>query len=199
MTAPVERVVETMLPTEHGVFRCIGYRSVSGVEHVALVVGEPSASDTAVPVRIHSECLTGDALGSRRCDCGAQLDAAMGAVVEAGVGVVVYVRGHEGRGIGLVEKLRAYSLQDTGLDTVDANVELGHPVDAREYGDAVAILADLGVERVRLLTNNPRKRDALDSLDHVEIAPLLISPSESNAGYLATKRDRLGHLIPRRS
>ncbi len=197
MTDRIERVVETTLPTEHGVFACFGYRSATGVELVALVAGDATASSAPL-VRLHSECLTGDVLGSHRCDCGPQLDEAMRQIAVAGEGVVLYLRGHEGRGIGLLEKLRAYELQDGGLDTVDANVQLGHAADARDYADAAAMLGDLGIDRVRLLTNNPRKRDALlaHGVDVVATEPLLIPPTERNARYLATKRDRLGHSIP---
>ena len=198
----VERVAETSLPTGHGVFDCLGYRSRDGIELVALVLGDPSAAGRSADpplVRLHSECFTGDVLGSQRCDCGPQLDESLRLIAEEGVGVVLYLRGHEGRGIGLIEKLRAYELQDVGLDTVEANEHLGHGVDERDYADAAAMLADLGIDRVRLLSNNPRKRDAL--LDHgIDVAaavPLVIAPTERNARYLATKRDRLGHAIPR--
>ena len=202
MSERIERVVETTLPTDHGVFACIGYRAVSGVELVALVAGDPAAPPTpasAPLVRLHSECLTGDVLGSHRCDCGPQLDEAMRRIAAEGAGAVLYLRGHEGRGIGLLEKLRAYELQDGGLDTVDANVQLGHEADGRDYADAAAMLHDLGIARVRLLTNNPRKRDAMlaHGVDVVATEPLLVAPTERNARYLATKRDRLGHSIPR--
>lgn len=193
----VARIVETTLPTDHGEFRCYGYRGANGSEHVALVVGEPAAVPDPL-VRLHSECLTGDVLGSHRCDCGPQLEESLRLVADAGCGVVVYLRGHEGRGIGLIEKLRAYRLQDLGLDTVDANVELGHPIDGRDYADAAGILADLGVRRVRLLTNNPRKRDGIEAhgIDVIEMLPLLVAPTSHNLGYLSAKRDRLGHHIP---
>ncbi len=146
-------------------------------------------------VRVHSECLTGDVFGSRRCDCGPQLHAAMGQVAAEGRGVVLYVRGHEGRGIGLLDKLRAYALQDEGRDTVDANVELGLPVDARDYGTGAQILADLGVRSMRLLTNNPAKRAGLEGygLSIVERVPLVIDPNVHNVSYLDTKAARMGH------
>ncbi|MGE9781615.1 bifunctional 3,4-dihydroxy-2-butanone-4-phosphate synthase/GTP cyclohydrolase II [Janibacter sp. G368] len=193
----VERVVSTRLPTAHGEFTAHGYRSaVDGSEHIALVHGDISEG---VPlVRVHSECLTGDVFGSKRCDCGPQLEAAQSAVVRAGAGVVVYVRGHEGRGIGLVDKLRAYAAQDAGADTVDANSELGLPVDARDYTHAAQVLRDLGLTRVRLLSNNPAKVEALTGLG-VEVAgrePLPPSITSDNLHYLRTKRDRMGHDLP---
>lgn len=190
----VERVADTRMPTRHGVLRALAYRDVvTGEEHLALVGGEP-AGEEPVLVRVHSECLTGDVLGSRRCDCGPQLDTALARVVREG-GVVVYVRGHEGRGVGLAAKLRAYELQDRGFDTVDAQLELGLPVDAREYAAAVAVLVDLGVERVRLLTNNPAKVAALrgHGIDVAAVERLRIPPGPDNRTYLRTKRDRLGH------
>jgi len=194
----VERVAETRLPTEHGEFRAFGYRSrLDGVEHVALVAGEIGDGE-GVLVRVHSECLTGDVLGSRRCDCGPQLQAALRIVSEAGRGVVLYMRGHEGRGIGLLHKLRAYALQDDGADTVDANLELGLPADARDYGTGAQILADLGVRSMRLLTNNPAKRAGLEGygLSILERVPLEIAPNADNLHYLMTKRDRMGHDLP---
>ena len=196
----VARVVETVLPTDRGVFRCLGYVGAAGNEHVALTLGDPAsvANGVAPLVRLHSECLTGDVLGSHRCDCGPQLDEALRLVATAGFGVVVYLRGHEGRGIGLIEKLRAYRLQDLGLDTVDANLELGHPVDARDYADAAGILVDLGVRRVRLLTNNPDKRTGVEHHGIVvdEMVPLLVPPTDTSRRYLDAKRDRLGHRLP---
>ena len=200
----VERVVETALPTSWGPARALGYRSLvhgapavgDGTEHVAVCVGEvQDASD--VLVRVHSECLTGDVFHSQRCDCGEQLDVAMRSIHAAGRGVVVYTRGHEGRGIGLVEKLRAYALQDTGQDTVDANVALGHPVDARDFLPAAHVLRDLGLSRVRLLTNNPAKRAALAAcgVDVAERVALHVDPRPTNRHYLRTKRDRLGHVL----
>lgn len=194
----VERVVETSLSTDHAVFRCFGFRADDGEELVAILLGEPSDFDEPPLVRLHSECFTGDVLGSHRCDCGPQLDEAMRRIAEAGEGAVLYLRGHEGRGIGLIEKLRAYELQDAGHDTVDANLALGHQADARDYGDAAAMLVDLGLTSIRLLSNNPRKRDALlaHGIDVVDTEALFIAPTERNARYLATKRDRLGHGIP---
>lgn len=191
----VTRIVEVPLPTEFGDFRAVAYRNeIDGIEHVALVVGDLADGDDVL-VRVHSECLTGDVFGSRRCDCGPQLHAAMGQVAAEGRGVVLYVRGHEGRGIGLLDKLRAYALQDEGRDTVDANVELGLPVDARDYGTGAQILADLGVRSMRLLTNNPAKRAGLEGygLSIVERVPLVIDPNVHNVSYLDTKAARMGH------
>ncbi|MCU0282344.1 MAG: bifunctional 3,4-dihydroxy-2-butanone-4-phosphate synthase/GTP cyclohydrolase II [Candidatus Nanopelagicales bacterium] len=193
----VQRVATTTLPTEFGEFTAIGYRStLDDVEHVALVVGE-LGDGADVLVRVHSECLTGDALGSLRCDCGPQLHAAMRTVAEAGRGVVLYVRGHEGRGIGLVAKLAAYQLQDGGQDTVDANLALGLPADARDYGTGAQILADLGVRTMRLLTNNPAKLAGLSGygLEIVDRIPLEIAPNPHNRAYLATKAERMGHQM----
>jgi 3,4-dihydroxy 2-butanone 4-phosphate synthase / GTP cyclohydrolase II len=190
----VVRVADTVLPTRHGIFRTIAYRDVvTGVEHLALV--SPRGVDDATSlVRVHSECLTGDVLGSQRCDCGPQLDRALERVAAEG-GVVVYVRGHEGRGVGLGAKLRAYELQDRGLDTVDAQLELGLPVDAREYAAGAAVLHDLGLGTVRLLTNNPAKVTALrqHGIDVAAVERLRIAPLPENRVYLRTKRDRLGH------
>jgi 3,4-dihydroxy 2-butanone 4-phosphate synthase/GTP cyclohydrolase II len=191
----VRRTAEARLPTEHGVFRCIAYQSVIDHEaHLAFVMGEP-AGEEDVLVRVHSECLTGDVFGSRRCDCGAQLQAALRMIADAGTGAVVYLRGHEGRGIGITHKLQAYELQDGGLDTVDANVELGLPIDSREYGIGAQILVDLGITTMRLLTNNPAKRGGLEGfgLQIVERVPIHTIPNEENIRYLQTKRDRLGH------
>ncbi|MEV6099373.1 bifunctional 3,4-dihydroxy-2-butanone-4-phosphate synthase/GTP cyclohydrolase II [Nocardia sp. NPDC051981] len=191
------REVETRLPTRFGDFRVYGYSDAhTGAEHLALVHGDPSGENTLA--RVHSECLTGDAFGSLRCDCGEQLDAALEAVAEAGRGVIVYLRGQEGRGIGLLNKLRAYELQDAGADTVDANVRLGLPIDARDYGAAARILADLGVRSVRLLSNNPAKQSGLQANGiavHARI-PLQTPPTEHNVHYLATKRDRMSHQLP---
>ena len=192
----VQRVATTTLPTAHGTFTAHGYRDRrTGAEHLALVSGQADAP-TAV-VRLHSECLTGDVLGSLRCDCGPQLQASLAHVAEQG-GIVMYLRGHEGRGVGLLSKLEAYALQDLGRDTVDANLELGLPADAREYGAAAAMLADLGVHQVRLLTNNPAKVEGLAAhgVDVVDRLPLVIEPTEHSAGYLDTKRDRMGHDLP---
>jgi len=197
----VERVAETRLPTAHGDFTAFGYKiSIDDSEHVALVYGDPADLKSGEPVltRVHSECLTGDVFGSKRCDCGPQLDEALQRVVEAGRGVVIYLRGHEGRGIGLLGKLQAYSLQDGGRDTVDANLDLGLPADARHYGAATQILRDLGVERVRLLTNNPAKTQGLEAygIAVAERVPLTPHPNDHNLAYLQTKRDRMGHDLP---
>ncbi len=197
-TTTVRRLADTVLPTRHGTFRMTAYRDGSGKEHVALSVGihDDDAPDAPPPlVRVHSECLTGDALGSRRCDCGQQLQASLHLVARDGRGAVLYVRGHEGRGIGLVEKLRAYTLQDAGVDTVDANLQLGHPADARTYDQSAAMLADLGVRRIRLLSANPAKEDALTRLGVEVVAreALIVPPHPENARYLRTKRDRMGH------
>ncbi|MCO8276644.1 bifunctional 3,4-dihydroxy-2-butanone-4-phosphate synthase/GTP cyclohydrolase II [Actinoplanes sp. TRM 88003] len=193
----VERVVETRLPTEHGLFTAVGYRALTDDgEHVALVYGDLGDGEDVL-VRVHSECLTGDVFGSQRCDCGPQLDAALQKVAEAGRGVVLYMRGHEGRGIGLLHKLQAYQLQDRGFDTVDANLELGLPADARDYGTGAQILYDLGVRSMRLLTNNPAKRAGLEgyglTITGREALPVRLHPE--NVHYLRTKRDRMGHLF----
>lgn len=193
----VERMGEATVPTEFGAFNCVAYRStIDGVEHLAFVKGDISAEESVL-VRVHSECLTGDVFGSRRCDCGPQLAAAMAMVEKAGAGVIVYLRGHEGRGIGIGHKIRAYSLQDQGLDTVDANVELGLPIDSREYGIGAQILADLGVSKLRLMTNNPAKYGGLGGygLSVVERVPINTIPTPENEAYLRTKRERMGHLI----
>ena len=177
----------------------MGYSSIyEEVEHVALVRGDiagPENDGHDVLVRVHSECLTGDVFGSRRCDCGPQLDAAMAMVAREGRGIVLYMRGHEGRGIGLMHKLQAYQLQDAGADTVDANLELGLPADARDYGIGAQILVDLGVRSMRLLTNNPAKRVGLDGygLHIIERVPLPVRANAENIRYLMTKRDRMGH------
>jgi 3,4-dihydroxy 2-butanone 4-phosphate synthase/GTP cyclohydrolase II len=191
----VERVAEARIPTVHGEFTAIGFDSLlDGVEHIALVAGE-IGDGADVLVRVHSECLTGDVLGSLRCDCGPQLDAAMAAVAAEGRGVVLYVRGHEGRGIGLMHKLQAYQLQDAGADTVDANLALGMPADSRDYGTGAQILVDLGVRSMRLLTNNPAKRAGLEGygLAITGRVSLPIRPNPENLRYLRTKRDRMGH------
>jgi 3,4-dihydroxy 2-butanone 4-phosphate synthase/GTP cyclohydrolase II len=195
---PVRRIARTALPTAHGAFTAIGYQDErTGVEHVALVHGEIGGGRDVL-VRLHSECLTGDVFGSQRCDCGAQLAAGMAAVVAAGRGVVVYLRGHEGRGIGLLPKLAAYALQDVGEDTVDANLLLGLPADARDYGVGAAILRDLGVTGVRLLTNNPAKQEALTrhGIEVTERVPVPPAVTAHNLAYLRTKRDRMGHDLP---
>lgn len=195
--ALIERIVTTRLPTAHGEFTAHGFRSgVDGSEHVALAHGDITTGP--VLVRVHSECLTGDVFDSRRCDCGPQLEEAQRVIVAAGAGVIVYVRGHEGRGIGLVDKLRAYAAQDAGADTVDANSELGLPIDARDYTHAAQVLRDLGVDSVRLLSNNPAKVKALTGLgiDVVGREPLAAGVTDENLHYLRTKRDRMGHDLP---
>ncbi|MET0590282.1 MAG: GTP cyclohydrolase II [Naasia sp.] len=186
--------VETNVPTTHGTFRVRAYRDgLTGADHIALLAGEIGPGSL---VRVHSECLTGEAFGSLKCECGPQLDAALDTVQREG-GVVVYLRGHEGRGIGLINKLRAYRLQEDGLDTLDANLALGLPADARDYGAATGILADLGLDRVRLLTNNPEKLRQLEEhgVTVTERVPLVVGLSPFNEGYLETKRDRMGHQI----
>ncbi|MFF8188058.1 GTP cyclohydrolase II [Microbacterium sp. NPDC016588] len=186
---------EANVPTSHGTFRFLAYKDrITGTDHIAVVSGE--ITDEAPLVRVHSECLTGEAFGSLKCECGPQLDAALDTIDREG-GIVIYMRGHEGRGIGLINKLRAYSLQERGLDTVDANLALGLPADARDYAAAAGILADLGVEQVRLLTNNTDKVAQLRSfgLDVVEQVPLLVGVGPNNHQYLETKRDRMGHVI----
>jgi 3,4-dihydroxy 2-butanone 4-phosphate synthase/GTP cyclohydrolase II len=193
----VRRQAEARLPSAFGEFRAIGYRNeLDGSEHVAIVKGEPQNATAPVLVRVHSECLTGDAFGSLRCDCRPQLEAALRMIEAAGEGVVVYLR-QEGRGIGLVNKLRAYSLQDTGLDTVEANERLGFPADLRNYGVGAQILSDLGVHRLRLITNNPRKIAGLGGygLRVEDRVPLVMDPGTHNAAYLAAKRTKLGHLL----
>ena len=185
---------DATVPTSHGTFRFLAYKDrVSGTDHIAVVSGEPG--ETAL-VRVHSECLTGEAFGSLKCECGPQLDAALDAIEQEG-GVVIYMRGHEGRGIGLINKLRAYALQEEGLDTVDANLALGLPADAREYAAAAGILTDLGISKVRLLTNNTDKVTQLRELglDVVEQVPLIVGVGPNNHQYLETKRDRMGHII----
>ena len=194
----VDRIAETVLPTRHGAFTAFGYRiTVDGSEHVALVYGDPEELKDGEPVltRVHSECLTGDVFGSERCDCGPQLNEAMDLIVEEGTGVVIYLRGHEGRGIGLLAKLQAYQLQDGGRDTVDANLDLGLPADARHYGAATQILKDLKVGAVRLMTNNPDKVESLESygVPVTERVALTPRPNDHNLAYLVTKRDRMGH------
>ncbi|HUG75147.1 MAG TPA: bifunctional 3,4-dihydroxy-2-butanone-4-phosphate synthase/GTP cyclohydrolase II [Acidimicrobiia bacterium] len=193
----VRRRVEARIPTRHGEFRAVGYESlVDGATHIALVKGDVKGSDDVL-VRVHSECLTGDVFGSRRCDCGTQLDLAMERIAAEGTGVVVYLRGHEGRGIGLLHKLAAYTLQDQGQDTVEANVSLGFPPDARDYGIGAQILADLGVGSMRLLTNNPTKRAGLEGfgLSIADRVPLETEPTPENRDYLRTKAAKLGHLL----
>lgn len=193
----VERTGEGRVPTRFGEFRAFAYRSVlDGTEHVAFVAGEVAGGEPVL-VRVHSECLTGDIFGSLRCDCGPQLHAALERIAEEGRGVVVYLRGHEGRGIGLGHKLRAYGLQDSGHDTVDANLALGLPIDSREYGIGAQILVDLGVERLRVLTNNPAKYGGLQGygLEVVERVPLQPAANAENINYLRAKQARLGHML----
>ena len=196
-----ERLVEYIgaapVPTEWGTFTCHAYRStIDGIEHLAFTQGDIAAGGPVL-TRVHSECLTGDVFGSRRCDCGPQLDAAMQRIAAEGRGVVVYLRGHEGRGIGIGHKIRAYSLQDEGLDTIDANLQLGLPVDSREYGIGAQILADLGAQELRLMTNNPAKYGGLGGygLSVVERVAIEIPATPENERYLRTKKERLGHLI----
>ncbi|MFO7629283.1 MAG: bifunctional 3,4-dihydroxy-2-butanone-4-phosphate synthase/GTP cyclohydrolase II [Prochlorococcaceae cyanobacterium] len=193
----VRRQAEAQLPSSFGSFRAIGYRNeLDGGEHIAIVKGHPEKALGPVLVRVHSECLTGDAFGSLRCDCRPQLEAALRMIEAAGEGVVVYLR-QEGRGIGLINKLKAYSLQDTGLDTVEANERLGFAADLRNYGVGAQILSDLGVQRLRLITNNPRKIAGLGGygLQVVDRVPLVMDPGQHNASYLQTKRIKLGHLM----
>lgn len=193
----VERVADTVIPTEYGQFRAIGYRSlIEPTEHLALVLGDVGDGENIL-VRVHSECLTGDVFGSLRCDCGPQLHAAMQAVVDEGRGIILYVKGHEGRGIGLLSKLQAYALQDSGADTVEANLALGLPADARDYGTGAQILADLGVRSMRLLTNNPAKRAGLDGfgIAITERVPLEIPPNPYNERYLSAKALLMGHQL----
>ncbi len=196
----VRREAATRLPTAFGDFTAYGYRStVDGVEHVALVHGDVTeGGGEDVLVRIHSECLTGDIFQSQRCDCGPQLHASMRRITEEGRGVVVYLRGHEGRGIGLLSKLRAYELQERGVDTLDANLELGLPADARDYAAGAQILQDLGVRSLRLMTNNPEKTDAVlrHGLAVTGREPMPVQAGEHNLRYLRTKRDRMGHDLP---
>ncbi|GII26753.1 bifunctional 3,4-dihydroxy-2-butanone-4-phosphate synthase/GTP cyclohydrolase II [Planotetraspora mira] len=195
----VTRVAETRIPNRYGIWRAYGYASsLDGGEHLALVYGDLADGENVL-VRAHSECLTGDVLGSLRCDCGVQLDNAMRTISEHGRGVVVYLRGHEGRGIGLLAKLRAYNLQDNGSDTVDANLELGLPVDSREFSNAAQMLADLGVKSVRLLTNNPAKVRGMDGFGIKVLGrePMPVAMNPYNEKYLTAKRERLGHDIPR--
>jgi 3,4-dihydroxy 2-butanone 4-phosphate synthase/GTP cyclohydrolase II len=194
----VERVVEARVPTRHGTFRAVGFRSlVDDRQHLALIAGEIGDGE-AVLTRVHSECLTGDVFGSLRCDCGEQLDRALARVAEEGRGVVLYIRGHEGRGIGLLHKLAAYRLQDDeGVDTVDANVNLGFPVDSRDYGVGAQILYDVGVRSMRLMTNNPTKRAGIEGygLSILEQIPISVEANKENRRYLQAKADRLGHSI----
>ena len=193
----VTKVADVRLPTEYGVFRAVGYRSeIDGSEHVALVCGDLGQGNDVL-VRVHSECLTGDVFGSLRCDCGPQLHTAMSRIAQEGRGVVLYVKGHEGRGIGLMDKLRAYELQENGLDTVDANLSLGLPADARDYGTGAQILSKLGIKSMRLLTNNPTKLAGLKGygLSITDRVPLVIEGNTHNAVYMSTKATRMGHEL----
>ncbi|HEX9375712.1 MAG TPA: bifunctional 3,4-dihydroxy-2-butanone-4-phosphate synthase/GTP cyclohydrolase II [Actinomycetota bacterium] len=193
----IQKVAEAKIPTDHGEFAVSAYEStVDGRVHVAMVLGEVGDGERIL-VRVHSECLTGDVFGSLRCDCGAQLDSALRRVGEEGRGVILYIRGHEGRAIGLTHKLRAYQLQETGRDTVEANLDLGFPPDPRDYGIGAQILVDLGVRSMRLLTNNPAKRAGLEGygLSIAERVPLETRPTEQNIGYLKAKREKLGHIL----
>lgn len=193
----VRCISNARMPTQYGEFNAIVYESVlDGMQHIAIVKGEV-AGKTDVLVRVHSECLTGDVFNSRRCDCGAQLEKALKMIAEDKCGAVIYLRGHEGRGIGIGHKLRAYQLQDQGRDTVEANLELGFSADSREYGIGAQILADLGITTIRLMTNNPIKYGGLGGYDLkiVERIPLVIEPNEENQKYLQTKRTKLGHYL----
>jgi 3,4-dihydroxy 2-butanone 4-phosphate synthase/GTP cyclohydrolase II len=200
----VRRVAEARMPTRYGDFTCYAYDEILDAKtHLAFVKGAPAGEENVL-VRVHSECLTGDVFGSLRCDCGPQLDASMRRIAEEGMGVVVYLRGHEGRGIGIANKMRAYKLQEQGYDTVDANLQLGHPVDRREYGIGNQILVDLGVTTMRIMTNNPAKIAGLTQVAHglsgfgleiTEVMPLEVVPNPENIDYLRTKRERMGHLL----
>ena len=192
----VERVTQARIPTVSGAFKAIAYESHDGRTHMALVAGDPAGKEHVL-VRVHSECFTGDVLGSTRCDCGVQLSEALERIQQEGEGVLVYIRGHEGRGIGLRHKVEAYALQDGGLDTVEANVELGFAPDTRDYGVGAQILRDLGITTMRLLTNNPTKRAGLEGygLEIVERIPLQTAPNPENIRYLRTKKEKMGHLF----
>jgi 3,4-dihydroxy 2-butanone 4-phosphate synthase/GTP cyclohydrolase II len=192
----VRRESEAILPLPQGSFRAIAYRDlIEGAEHLALAMGDITGEPPLV--RMHSECLTGDVLHSRRCDCGAQLERSFDMIAAEGRGLVVYLRGHEGRGIGLAAKIRAYALQERGFDTLDANLRIGQPADRRDYGIGMSILTDLGVRRMRLLTNNPAKRAGLEGygLQIVERVPILTKPTTENVAYLRAKQQRMGHAL----
>ncbi|MCL1800685.1 MAG: GTP cyclohydrolase II, partial [Promicromonosporaceae bacterium] len=195
-TPSLTKIAEATLPTNCGEFRVAAFRDGYGVDHAVLIAPGSNESGQAPLVRVHSECLTGDALGSLRCDCGPQLHSAMAEVAEAG-GAIIYLRGHEGRGIGLAAKIAAYALQDDGLDTVEANRYLGLPVDARDYSVAADILRTLEMNKIRLLTNNPEKSEALMAagIEVLELVPLVVGLTAANLNYLETKRDRMGHLL----
>jgi 3,4-dihydroxy 2-butanone 4-phosphate synthase / GTP cyclohydrolase II len=193
----VECVAITSIPNEFGTWRAFAYEDVLRKEsHLAMVLGEIHG-DRPTLLRVHSECLTGDVFGSLRCDCGSQLRRAMELIAQEGSGVILYIKHHEGRGIGLVEKLRAYAMQDSGMDTVEANEALGHPADRREYGIGSQILFDLGVRKMRILTNNPRKYHGVEGigLEVVEQVPIRISSNPYNERYLKTKKEKMGHLL----
>ena len=196
-TKTVEHFAAARVPTSYGSFVAHAYRSVAdGEEHIAYVMGDVEGGAPPL-VRLHSECLTGDILSSLRCDCGQQLRAALGKITEEGRGVLVYLRGHEGRGIGIGHKIRAYALQDAGLDTVEANEAQGLPIDSRTYGVGASILVDLGITAMRLMTNNPMKLDGLEdfNLKIIERIPIEVESNPENVRYLKTKRDRLGHTF----
>lgn len=193
----LRRFSSARIPTKLGEFTAHSYRNnFNKEENIALVLGDVADVDSPL-VRVHSECLTGDLIGSLRCDCGSQFQTSLEMIGEEGVGILIYLRGHEGRGIGLGKKLRAYNLQDQGLDTVDANLEQGLPVDSRDYYFAAKILQDLSVTKIRLLTNNPKKKSELEDegIDIVLRVPLETAPTEENKRYLETKKTRLGHIL----